>query len=102
MHQGMDIAAPTGTPIYAAGGGVVSYAGTMSGYGNIVVLEHPGGITTYYAHQSKVLVVVGQQLARGDQLGLIGSTGRSTGPHLHFEVRFAGIPADPMRYLPAR
>jgi murein DD-endopeptidase MepM/ murein hydrolase activator NlpD len=102
MHEGIDISASTGTPIHAAAGGVVSFAGTQGGYGNIVIIEHPGGLTTAYAHQSRLGVVAGELVSRGDVIGYVGSTGHSTGPHLHFETRVAGVAVDPMRYLPAR
>jgi murein DD-endopeptidase MepM/ murein hydrolase activator NlpD len=102
MHEGIDIGAPNRSPIYAAAAGIVSFAGTQSGYGNIVIVEHPGGLTTAYAHQSRMSVVAGQVVARGQLLGYVGATGDATGPHLHFEVRIAGHPKNPMNYLPAR
>ena len=100
LHAGIDIGAPTGTPIYAAKGGVVSFAGTMGGYGNIVVVDHGDGMTTRYGHQSQILSSVGQTVHPGDQLGKVGSTGNSTGPHLHFEVRINDQPQNPIGYLP--
>jgi murein DD-endopeptidase MepM/ murein hydrolase activator NlpD len=100
LHAGIDIGAPTGAPIYAAKGGVVSYAGVMGGYGNIVVVDHGDGVTTRYAHQSRLAASVGQTVRPGDQVGYIGSTGNVTGPHLHFEVRVNDQPQDPMGYLP--
>ena len=100
LHAGIDIGAPTGAPIHAAKGGVVSYAGVMGGYGNIIVLDHGGGMTTRYAHQSRLGASVGQTVAAGEQIGYIGSTGNSTGPHLHFEVRVNDGPQDPIGYLP--
>jgi murein DD-endopeptidase MepM/ murein hydrolase activator NlpD len=100
LHAGIDIGAPTGAPILAAKDGVVSFAGTMGGYGNIVVIEHGGGMTTRYAHQSQLGASVGQSVNAGDQVGYVGSTGNSTGPHLHFEVRINDQPQDPIGYLP--
>lgn len=101
LHAGVDVAAPTGTPIVAAAAGIVSFAGTMGGYGNVVMVEHPRGMTTLYAHQSRLAVVVGQAVSRGQLVGYVGSTGHSTGPHLHFETRVGGVALDPMRFLPA-
>ena len=100
LHAGIDIGAPTGAPIYAAKGGVVSYAGVMGGYGNIIVLDHGGGMTTRYAHQSQLGASVGQTVGAGEQIGHVGSTGNSTGPHLHFEVRVNDSPQDPIGHLP--
>ncbi len=90
IHWGTDIAAPTGTPIKAANSGKVVIAGwNNQGYGNLIVIEHPGGIRTYYAHLSQISVSVGQQVTSGAVIGRVGSTGQSTGPHLHIEVRVA-------------
>ena len=100
LHAGLDIGAPTGAPIWAAAAGVVSYAGTMGGYGNIILIDHGGGITTAYAHQTSFVVGVGANVAAGQQIGRVGSTGNSTGPHLHFEVRVGGSPQNPRSYLP--
>ena len=100
LHPGIDIGASMGTPIHAAASGNVVYAGWMGGYGNLTVIDHGGGIATAYGHQSKLEVSVGQQVTQGQEIGLIGSTGFSTGPHLHFEVRVNGVPVDPMGYLP--
>ncbi len=100
LHAGIDIGASSGTAIHAAKGGVVSYAGTMGGYGNIIVVDHGGGMTTRYAHQSQLGAGVGQTVNAGDRIGSVGSTGNSTGPHLHFEVRINDQPQDPMGYLP--
>lgn len=100
LHAGIDIGAPSGAPIYAAKGGVVSYAGVMGGYGNIVVVDHGGGMTTRYAHQSQLGASVGQTVRPGDRIGSIGSTGNVTGPHLHFEVRINDQPQNPIGYLP--
>lgn len=100
LHAGIDVAAPTGTPIYAAKGGVVVLAGWEGGYGNTVILSHGGGMTTRYAHQSAIAVSRGQTVAAGERLGSMGSTGNSTGPHLHFEVRINDQPQNPIYYLP--
>lgn len=100
LHAGIDIGAPTGTPIVAAKGGVVSFAGVMGGYGNIIVVDHGGGMTTRYAHQSQLGASVGQSVQAGDKIGYVGSTGNSTGPHLHFEVRINDNPQNPVGYLP--
>ncbi len=100
LHAGIDIGAATGTPIHAARGGVVSYAGVMGGYGNIIVVDHGGGMTTRYAHQSQLGASVGQTVQAGDRIGYVGSTGNSTGPHLHFEVRINDNPQNPLGYLP--
>ncbi|HEY9405645.1 MAG TPA: M23 family metallopeptidase [Pyrinomonadaceae bacterium] len=101
FHSGQDISAERGTPVYAAGIATVKFAGTQSGYGQIVILDHGDGITTRYGHLSKIEVVSGQQLARGEVIGRVGSTGRSTGPHLHYEVRINEEPVNPRAYLPA-
>lgn len=100
LHAGIDVSASTGAPIYAANGGVVSYAGVMGGSGNIIVIDHGGSMTTRYAHQSQLAASVGQIVRPGDQIGYIGSTGNVTGPHLHFEVRINDQPQDPIGYLP--
>ncbi len=101
MHAGVDLAAPVGTPIYATADGLVVSAGRESGYGNVVRIQHEFGFETVYAHQSKITVKVGQQVSRGVQIGAMGSTGRSTGSHLHYEVRVNGQPVNPMTYLEA-
>jgi murein DD-endopeptidase MepM/ murein hydrolase activator NlpD len=99
LHAGIDIAAPTGTPIRAADSGTVQLAGFQGGYGNYTCIGHGGGIATCYAHQSSIGVSTGQSVSQGQVIGAVGSTGNSTGPHLHFEVRINGSPVDPMGYL---
>ncbi|NNF53879.1 MAG: peptidoglycan DD-metalloendopeptidase family protein [Acidimicrobiales bacterium] len=100
MHTGIDLGGRAGEPIYAAKGGVVLSAGWRGGYGNAVVIDHGGGFSTLYAHQSAIAVSAGQAVAIGDVVGYVGSTGWSTGPHLHFELRLNGNPIDPVPYLP--
>ncbi|MGH7903548.1 MAG: peptidoglycan DD-metalloendopeptidase family protein [Candidatus Dormibacteraceae bacterium] len=101
FHTGIDIAAPIGTPVMAADDGVVVLVGSSHfGYGNYVVLGHPGGLATLYGHLEQSLVKVGQTVSQGQPIGLEGSTGNSTGPHCHFELRIAGQPVDPAPYLP--
>ncbi len=100
FHKGIDISAPTGTPIVATADGVVEKAGWNSGgYGNQVVIDHGNGIKTRYAHMSKVLVKEGQKVRRGQVIGLVGSTGRSVAPHVHYEVYLNGNPVNPLRYI---
>jgi murein DD-endopeptidase MepM/ murein hydrolase activator NlpD len=99
MHQGIDIGAPTGTPIHAAAAGTVIYCGWEEGYGNFVVIDNGGNLATAYGHQSAIAVTCGQQVAQGQVIGYVGCTGHCTGPHLHFEVRIDGNPVDPMGYL---
>jgi murein DD-endopeptidase MepM/ murein hydrolase activator NlpD len=98
LHAGIDIGAPTGQAIVAVLSGRVVSAGPMGSYGNLVVIDHGDGLTTAYAHQSRVAVGAGQQVGRGAVIGYVGSTGASTGPHLHFETRVNGEPVDPRRY----
>ena len=99
FHQGIDIPARTGTPILAAGGGTVLSSGWINGYGNTVVIDHGGGLTTKYAHNTRNTVIAGQRVERGDIIAHVGSTGRSTGPHLHYEVRRHGQPINPVGFL---
>ncbi len=103
FHAGQDIAAPTGTPIVAATAGTVAIVETpdqSGGYGNYTCIDRGGGFATCYAHQSVVYVHVGEVVKQGELIGLVGSTGASTGPHLHFEVRINGVPVNPLPYLP--
>ena len=104
LHTGIDIDGNTGDPVRAAFAGTVLVAGRApsgyGGYGTLVVIGHPNGLTTLYAHLSRVLVAVGRQVAPGDVVGAIGCTGSCTGSHLHFEVRIANVAVDPERYLP--
>jgi murein DD-endopeptidase MepM/ murein hydrolase activator NlpD len=99
MHEGIDIAVPYGTPIHAAASGRVVYSGWMSGYGNLVAIDHGRGLSTAYAHQSSIAASVGQTVSQGQVIGYVGCTGHCFGPHLHFEVRVNGTPVDPLGYL---
>ena len=99
QHKGLDIAAPYGSDIMAAGKGKVVFAGRKGAYGNLIIIEHGYGIITYYAHASKLLVEAGQEVNKGEVIARIGSTGRSTAPHLHFEVRINNEPVDPLKYI---
>ena len=99
-HEGQDIDAAYGTPVQAAADGKVIIAGRQRGYGNVIYLDHGAGLSTRYGHLSQINVTVGQTITRGQVIGLVGSTGRSTGPHLHYEVRINNQPVDPRRYLP--
>ncbi len=99
MHEGVDFVADVGTPIYASAGGVVAYASMNPSYGNMVEIDHGNEIVTRYGHCSKLLVRVGQVVRRGEKIAEVGSTGRSTGNHLHFEVRYKGIAQNPVRFL---
>ena len=100
LHAGIDIAAPKGTPIRSVKAGTVVFAGRMSGYGNVVIVDHGGGLSTLYAHQSRVGSRRGQPVPQGQTIGSVGSTGRSTGNHLHFETRVSGRPQNPRSFLP--
>jgi murein DD-endopeptidase MepM/ murein hydrolase activator NlpD len=99
FHAGVDIAAPTGTPIYAPANGVVAKAGAASGYGHEVIIDHGGGISTLYGHLSSFAVVAGQIVKRGQVIGYVGSLGRSTGPHVHYEVLVNNLPVNPHKYM---
>lgn len=98
-HKGIDLAQPTGTPVYATADGVVSKAEPFSTYGNYIQIEHGGELQTRYAHLSGYAVGAGEMVRRGQLIGYVGSTGRSTGPHLHYEVRVAGEAVDPRPYM---
>ena len=100
-HNGVDLAGPTGTPVYATADGIVSRANRFGSYGNYIQIEHGGELQTRYAHLSGFEVVAGQRVEKGQLIGYIGSTGRSTGPHLHYEVRLAGQALDPRPYMVA-
>jgi murein DD-endopeptidase MepM/ murein hydrolase activator NlpD len=99
FHEGLDIANQTGTLVVSSAHGIVSDIGNDWAYGKAVVISHGFGITTRYAHLNKVYVKVGQRVKRGEKIAEIGTSGRTTGPHLHYEVRVNGIPANPMRYI---
>jgi len=99
MHGGIDIMSRYGAPVAASGDGEVIFAGRDSGYGGLVIVAHPGDIRTLYAHLSAMYVREGQTVRRGQAVGAVGASGRATGPHLHYEVRVAGMPVDPGRYL---
>lgn len=99
MHKGIDIPGPTGTPIYATADGIVSRAGWASGYGNLVEISHGNGMETRYGHMSKLIVAANTHVRRGQLIGLMGSTGRSTGSHLHYEVRVAGNAVNPLPFV---
>ena len=98
FHEGMDFSSPVGTPVYATGNGTVATAGWQSSYGNLITIDHGYNYTTRYAHLSQILVHPGQKVKRGDLIGKVGNTGKSTGPHLHYEVRLRGVPQNPVNY----
>jgi murein DD-endopeptidase MepM/ murein hydrolase activator NlpD len=98
-HEGLDISVDFGTPVSATADGLVVFAAPYAGYGNLVILYHNNGITTRFGHLSRITVEVGQRIKRGEQIGLAGSTGRSTGPHVHYEIRENDQPVDPLRYV---
>lgn len=99
LHQGLDFGAPPGAPVYATADGVVSFSGFDSEYGKLVSIDHGYGVVTRYAHNSELFTVVGQKIKRGDVISAVGNTGRSTGPHCHYEVRVNGVPVDPTNYI---
>ena len=99
MHTGMDFTAPRGTPIYATGNGKVSKSKRMSGYGKTCIIDHGYGYKTLYGHMSKIIVRRGQKIKRGEIIGYVGSTGVSTSPHLHYEVRINDKPVNPVYYF---
>ncbi len=98
-HHGMDIAAAMGTPVRSTADGIVTYAGVKGGYGKVVIVDHGYGLSTRYGHLSAIHAKPGQRIKRGDRVGAVGSTGRSTGPHLHYEVRVNNLPVNPRRYI---
>lgn len=98
-HDGIDLAAPAGTPVKTAAPGEVLFAGDQKGYGLIAIVEHPGGLVTLYAHNRDLRVKTGQKVRAGQVVATVGDSGRTSGPHLHFEVRKDGIPVDPLEYL---
>ena len=97
-HKGIDIACAYGTPIYAADGGTVTFAGRRGAYGMLIIINHGGGYETYYAHESEILVKVGEEVYQGKVIGKVGSTGVSTGPHCHFEIHYQGTPLNPLAF----
>jgi murein DD-endopeptidase MepM/ murein hydrolase activator NlpD len=99
MHNGVDMNASQGDAIKAAAAGRVILAGVKGGFGNTIMIDHGGGMVTLYAHQSRIGASVGQKVTAGETIGYIGSTGLSTGPHLHFEVRINGVPKNPTNYI---
>ncbi len=101
MHEGIDMAGPVGTPIYATGEGTVIFAGRQGAYGNLIKIQHELGVETRFGHLSRIRVKVGERVSQGDLIGDMGNTGRSTGPHLHYEVRMKGRAVDPMTFIKA-
>jgi murein DD-endopeptidase MepM/ murein hydrolase activator NlpD len=99
MHEGLDIANYPGTSIRSPADGNVVFIGTKSGYGQTLIIDHGYGLETWYAHNRQILVRMGQRVKRGDQIAQLGNSGRSTGPHLHYEVRINGTPVDPLSYI---
>ena len=101
MHEGVDMAGPIGTPVYAPADGVVIFAGWASGYGRLIKVQHEFGIETRYGHLNEIDVQVGQRVSQGEEIGGMGNSGRSTGSHLHYEIRVDGEPVNPMIYIGA-
>lgn len=99
MHSGLDVAGAIGTPVYSSADGVVMYSDYNSGYGKMIAIDHGFGVMTRYAHLSMIRVNVGDKVKRGDHIGDLGNTGRSTGPHLHYEVEVNGVPVNPQMYI---
>jgi murein DD-endopeptidase MepM/ murein hydrolase activator NlpD len=99
MHNGRDISANIGTPVIATADGQVVWSGPQGAYGNVIMIDHGHSLTTLYAHLSELGAKVGESVKRGDLIGKVGNTGRSTGPHLHYEVRVGGVPQDPDRFI---
>ena len=99
FHKGVDISAASGTPVHSTADGIVVFSDWSSGYGRLIIIDHGGGIETYYAHLSRFFVYAGEGVRRGEVVGAVGSTGRVTAPHLHYEVRIGGAPVNPYRYL---
>lgn len=99
-HNGLDLDGESGDPVYATSAGTVSFSGSRRGYGETVVIDHGGGVTTLYGHLATRYVRRGQRLARAQPVGAVGASGNATGPHLHFEVAWAGYPVDPLPLLP--
>jgi Peptidase family M23 len=98
-HEGIDLPGRLGSRVYATGAGLVSFAGRAGGYGNLVQISHPGGLVTRYGHLSQILVAEGSTVSKGEVVGLMGSTGRSTGSHLHYEIRVRGVPVNPLDFV---
>jgi murein DD-endopeptidase MepM/ murein hydrolase activator NlpD len=101
MHTGLDLAAQTGDPVRATADGTITIAGWQGGYGKMIEIDHGNGLATRYGHLSSIEVVVGQSVKLGQVIGRVGTTGRSTGPHLHYETRIDGEPVDPQKFLRA-
>jgi murein DD-endopeptidase MepM/ murein hydrolase activator NlpD len=99
IHRGVDISAPVGTPVHASADGVVVFASTMNGFGRVVIIDHGNGLQTYYAHLSRFAVVAGQEIRQSEVVGMVGVSGRTTAPHLHYEVRRFGTPQNPSHFL---